>query len=387
MRKDILSVISGEKDITNVIVLTHNIDFVFIQNMVVPALRKCGHPSLTIFADADCAAETYEAQHMVLDLLGKRYRVVPISMQPGFRFHPKAVFLSGQEKGVLLIGSGNLTFGGWRENAEIWCRYDTDIDGTAAFSAFRDYLLNVSALASLNMNPESEIKEAFDEKTRGWAADMAPPGGLFGKPGSDIKLLSQMQAEIGDQSISEIFVCAPYFDATFPWVWEQDLNEVASALKDILANSRKKLDNAFLKKVESRWARMMREGYALHKFECAIGDKCAGDLKDKIRQKNVNKGEVLWQGGNRGFCIAKHKFVRAVDNAKLKKQYAKIISLVSDDVSEISPSFAIPVRALIKKVFPEGAMERWILEDIFEKIAVSVGKTAEVEKSYNSKLK
>jgi hypothetical protein len=32
-------------------------------------------------------------------------------------------------------------------------------------------------------------------------------------------------------------------------------------------------------------------------------------------------------------------------------------------------------------------MERWILEDIFEKIAVSVGKTAEVEKSYNSKLK
>lgn len=892
MRKDILSVISDEKDITNVIVLTHNIDFVFIQHMVVPALRKCGHPSLTIFADADCAAETYEAQHMALDSIGKRYRVVPISMQLGFRFHPKAVFLSGQEKGVLLIGSGNLTFGGWRENAEIWCRYDTDIDGTAAFSAFRDYLLNVSALASLNMNPESEIREAFDGKTRGWAAEMAPPGGLFGKPGSNTALLSQMQAEIGDQPISEIFVCAPYFDATgealknfhqtfgaslkvavqnklasltadcatslndiislatvdfhhantenqirqafihskwygfktaesvfvfagsancsqaaliipgrsgnaelmtmmtlspeafeenftselefievppelptavsedppakdstdyirctaarldqsaiqiayacssgvaiskafvndqerpfselsdgtilineitgndrhvcfegsseagivrsnrlwidheselrtsarkrsvidavrdkvqahnwnigawneimnvfyknlnylpentgargkgqagdkkkagtgkhftatdvfrtdfgsadfssmldqpissgkdritslrqllvrwfglkgegelepdtltdpendhddeetvdrpekvlggrkkkpnqkpqteisekeqkraqktldtvvktmtsedyacnrppellsidlrfasillqvglregwitsneffsathkiwsafffcvnseaadgwlayrcqtaedldafknsfasplltgallswslatsskhqkpehglfylanlvaiarFPWVWEQDLNEVASALKDILANSRKKLDNAFLKKVGSRWARMMREGYALHKLECAIENKKPVDLKGQITQKNVCKGEVLWQGQRLGFCIPAHNFSRLSGNSKLVKKYAKIISLVSDEIKEINPRFAIPARALVKEVFPTDAIERWILEDVFEKIAASVGKKAEAE--------
>lgn len=216
MRKDILSVIADEDDITNVIVLTHNIDFVFVQNMVLPALRKCGHPTLTIFADAACAEATYAAQHMVLDSIGRRYRVVPIAMKPGFRFHPKAILLSGQEKGVLLVGSGNLTFGGWRENAEIWCRFDTDseLDGTGPFSAFRDYLYDISALASLNADPESEIGEAFDGKTRAWAENMESPSGLSGKPGNEAALLAQMQAELGEQQINEIFVCTPYFDQT-----------------------------------------------------------------------------------------------------------------------------------------------------------------------------
>ena len=216
MRKDILSVIADEDDITNAIVLTHNIDFVFVQHMVLPALRRCGHPTLTIFADAFCAEATYAVQHMVLDSIGRRYRVVPIAMQPGFRFHPKAILLSGQEKGVLLVGSGNLTFGGWRENAEIWCRFDTDaeLDGTGPFAAFRDYLYNLSALASLNADPESEIGEAFDGKTRAWAENMESPSGLFRKPGNEATILSQMQAELGDQQINEIFVCAPYFDQT-----------------------------------------------------------------------------------------------------------------------------------------------------------------------------
>lgn len=214
MRKDILSVIADEKDITNVIVLTHNIDLVFVQNMVLPALRKCGHPTLTIFADAECAAETYEAQHMALDSIGRRYRVAPISMQPGFRFHPKAILLSGQEKGVLLVGSGNLTFGGWRENAETWCRFDTDADGTAPFASFRDYLYSVTSLAALKADPEVEVAEAFDGETRAWAVDMEPPGGLFGRAGNQTSLLEQMQAEIGEQRINEIFVCSPYFDPT-----------------------------------------------------------------------------------------------------------------------------------------------------------------------------
>ena len=60
MRNDILSIIADEKDVTNVIVLTHNIDFVFLQNMVLPALKKCGHPSLTVFADVQCATEAYQ---------------------------------------------------------------------------------------------------------------------------------------------------------------------------------------------------------------------------------------------------------------------------------------------------------------------------------------
>lgn len=212
MRQDIVKMIEGEKDITNAVVLTHNIDFVFIQSVVLPALRRCGHPTLTIFADAQCAVESYQHQHMVLDSLGTRFRVVPVAMRPGFRFHPKAVLLSSQKKGVLLVGSGNLTFGGWRENAEAWCRFDSDNDETASFAAFLKYLESIVGLTALRDCLTAEVNECFEPQLRPWARDMAAPAGLFGRPGTGGSLLEQMKAALAEKTVKGLLVNSPYFD-------------------------------------------------------------------------------------------------------------------------------------------------------------------------------
>jgi len=84
MRQDLIKLIESQEDVTNIIVLTHNIDFVFIQLIVLPALRRCGRPTFTVFADAQCATETFTYQSPVLTGLGIRYRVVPVAMEPGF---------------------------------------------------------------------------------------------------------------------------------------------------------------------------------------------------------------------------------------------------------------------------------------------------------------
>ncbi|MBJ6799756.1 hypothetical protein [Geomonas propionica] len=213
MRQDIIRLIEGEKGVSNVVVLTHNIDFLFVQSIVLQALRRCGHPSLTIFADAQCANEIYQHQHLILSKLGTRFRVVPVAMEPGFRFHPKAILLAGQEKGTLLVGSGNLTFGGWRQNAEIWCRYDSEVDGTAPFSAFRDYLASVLSLVSLPAAVATELEECFDPRTKPWAAELADPAFLLGKAGPAAALIDQMQTAVGGhRPVQEIIVCSPYFD-------------------------------------------------------------------------------------------------------------------------------------------------------------------------------
>lgn len=212
MRNDIVRLIEAENDITNAIVLTHNIDFVFIQSVVLPALSRCGHPSLTIFADAQCAAESYQYQHMVLDSLGTRFRVVPVAMNPGFRFHPKAVLLSGQQKGVLLVGSGNLTFGGWRENAETWCRFDSATDGTAPFSAFYEYLESVLRLTPLKDSLSAEVNECFDARLRPWAQDMDPPAGLLGRPSVKDCLVDQMKDVLQGKPVRSLKMHSAYFD-------------------------------------------------------------------------------------------------------------------------------------------------------------------------------
>jgi len=211
MRNDIVRIIEAEKDVANVIVLTHNIDFVFVQSVVIPALRRCGHPSLTVFADAQCANESYQHQHLVLNSLGRRFRVVPVAMQPGYRFHPKAILLSGQKKATLLIGSGNLTFGGWRENAEIWCRFDTDVDGTSPFSAFKGYLDSVLSLTPLQETLRAEVDECFEGQSRFWAIDMLPPDLLVGRPLAKVALIDQMRA-VTPQNVTSALICSPYFD-------------------------------------------------------------------------------------------------------------------------------------------------------------------------------
>ena len=95
MTEDLLTTISKEKNVHNIIILTHNIDFIFIQTVVLKFLKKMGSPSLTIFADAQCIQESYENQKMIIYGLGKRYRVVPVSLDRAYdRFHPKAILLA-----------------------------------------------------------------------------------------------------------------------------------------------------------------------------------------------------------------------------------------------------------------------------------------------------
>jgi HKD family nuclease len=213
MRNDVLKVIANAKDITNTIILTHNIDFIFVQSVVLPALRKCGSPALTVFADESCAELSYQQQAPVLNGLGSLYRVVPVAMKSGFRFHPKAVLLSGIKQATLLIGSGNLTFGGWRENGEVWLRYDTEVDGTGPHAAFRDYLREIVDLITHSKEPVTrDIDEAFDATSRVWATAMEPASGILWRAGQGKSLLRRMRDALGDRKPDHLIVCSPYFD-------------------------------------------------------------------------------------------------------------------------------------------------------------------------------
>lgn len=211
MKRDLLHLIGDESGITNVIVLTHNIDFVFIQNLVLNALSRCGSPSLTIFADAGCAAESFSLQAPLLGNLGTRYRVVPVAMERGFRFHPKAILLAGRKSARLLVGSGNLTFSGWRENGEIWVQFRSE-DGTAEIAAFKSYLDGLVARLALNDTLKSEIEEAFDPATRSWAEQLDEPAGLVGRIGSGPPLAEAMLEALGEVPNNNLFVVCPYFD-------------------------------------------------------------------------------------------------------------------------------------------------------------------------------
>lgn len=212
MTEDLLTLIGKEKNVHNIIVLTHNIDFIFIQTVVLKTLNKMGSPSLTIFADAQCVQESYENQKQVIFGLGKRYRVVPVHLDRHYdRFHPKAVLLSGKEKASLYIGSGNLTFGGWRQNAEIWNHYDSLEDGTSVFSAFKDYLDGILSRLPYINNISNVVDNTYNQEIAPWSINMEPSSGLIGRIDTNLSLLEQMKHHV-ETGCEKLIIQSPYFD-------------------------------------------------------------------------------------------------------------------------------------------------------------------------------
>lgn len=190
------------------LVLTHNINFLFVQTILLPKLRAAGNPRVTIFADAGCATAAWRQDRALLDGLGIRYRVVLVDMGPYRRFHPKALLLADRERAALAIGSGNLTFGGMSSNREGWTFAVSEGEGGHRIAAFRDYLSDL-----LERVPLAEpLRDAFDaifDPDNAWVENLAAPAGLATAPASP-HILDQLAAVAGE--VRAVTVLAPYYD-------------------------------------------------------------------------------------------------------------------------------------------------------------------------------
>lgn len=213
MRTDILEIIAGSRNLTDVVILTYNIDLMFVQSMLLPRLKKCGHPSLTIFADATRACETFNSQRDFLFGLGKRYRLVPVTMRGGFSFHPKVVLLRSDKRATLLVGSGNLSFGGWRENGESWLRFDNDVETSAPLASLYTYLKHIIRLVPVSQSIEAKLKSVFESNKAFSPNDVSEVSVLLYKPGNAQSLIDMILGQIDLSGVRQVTICAPFFDA------------------------------------------------------------------------------------------------------------------------------------------------------------------------------
>ena len=52
MRRDLLNIVAEHDTKTQMVILTHDVECLFIESLLLTAARKVGNPSLTVFADA-----------------------------------------------------------------------------------------------------------------------------------------------------------------------------------------------------------------------------------------------------------------------------------------------------------------------------------------------
>jgi len=94
--------------------------------------------------------------------LASGYSIYPIFQNTVF--HPKIWFLTGKEEGLLIIGSGNLTYSGNSNNDEIWGAFHFSTkhsDNAGIFSAAWSYINHLC----------SSSEGLFNEKTNRWFID------------------------------------------------------------------------------------------------------------------------------------------------------------------------------------------------------------------------
>jgi hypothetical protein len=157
--------------------------------------------------------------------------------------------------------------------------------------------------------------------------------------------------------------------ARLPWLWHGGENEMISRETGLmLANTNGKLSDADLTRFEKDWITLMRRGAALRALEEVLGKNTPEELREKIREDQINRGELLWQGKS-GYCVAMCSCKRS------DKQNALVLRLQGTKKETFfKPSFLIPLRSLLcTDLIPEserfGTLQRNYIREMLSEIS------------------
>ncbi|MCT3807230.1 hypothetical protein HZP70_00435 [Elizabethkingia anophelis] len=160
-RNNILSLI-GNGRYHSCVLTTFSFDFYFFEMKVMKWLRSCGIRNVNVFIDGHFYSELMQQATGDEMKLATGYSLYPVFEKS--IFHPKVWFLFGENEGLLLVGSGNLTNSGNGSNDEIWGAYHFDIkqpQNAPVFSTAWNYVSKLS----------STTKGITSEKTTRWIAE------------------------------------------------------------------------------------------------------------------------------------------------------------------------------------------------------------------------
>jgi len=144
-RNNILSLI-GNGRYHSCILTTFSFDFYFFEMKVMKWLRSCGIRNVNVLIDGHFYSELMQQATGDEMKLATGYSLYPVFEKN--IFHPKIWMLFGENEGLLLVGSGNLTYSGNGSNDEIWVAHHFDLkqpQNAPVFSAAWNYVSKLSA--------------------------------------------------------------------------------------------------------------------------------------------------------------------------------------------------------------------------------------------------
>jgi hypothetical protein len=227
---------------------TYSLSLTFFETIILRALRKAQCRDAWLVADA----EGYRSSLMERGSkgVGYEYRLIPIGLQKGV-FHGKSCYLVGGDGDLLIVGSGNLTFGGFGRNLEVFEVLSSHLH-SKCFSDFADFL-------ELLMLRDDVVCPDF-----AWANEFAHRARNVSSASSQIsphpKLMTSVVDPITKQLATEVNSCgtvvdmtvlSPFFDPDGRAVLELATETNATQVKIALPPSNE--DTSFPFRRASKW--------------------------------------------------------------------------------------------------------------------------------------
>jgi len=203
-------------------VATYNAYLPFYEEVVLPRLAAAGCRANVLMMDARQCAVVLSEESTRPRLAGRAYTLIPV--KAGGVFHPKIILLIGRHKGLLFIGSHNLTLSGLTHNRELTNRFEFASDKgrteVAAIKTSWDFMRAWTA------EQPPELRAAFNsaERSAKWLRDADPKEAesmVHGALPEGASLWEMVRARV-PSNVKRITAVAPYFDHGLDYL--QELN-------------------------------------------------------------------------------------------------------------------------------------------------------------------
>lgn len=190
---------------------TYALSLTFFETHILKAgLIRNGCQSVWVVSDVEGYQQSLTERQSAR--VGQEYHLVPVALPDGV-FHPKCIYLSGAGGDVLMVGSGNLTFGGFGRNVEV-VEVLTAAEHPGVFHAFGKYLEALGARKDF-LNPDPRWINIFSNLA------FKAAKGVTNSPPEGPHLLHCVQSSFADQlaeyfnaagGASKLRILSPFYD-------------------------------------------------------------------------------------------------------------------------------------------------------------------------------
>ena len=194
------------------LVATYCCYFPFYEEVVLRRLLNKGCTNNVLMVDARSCAEAFEDDVTRPRRAGRDYTLVPVHMRGSF--HPKLIVALGRSKGVLFVGSHNMTLAGFGLNDELTNQFRTSAAARHGAEVIRSALDYLRSFVPPNL---TDIDQVFGTAARNipWLdgpVPVEPRDRIFmATTGRDSDLWSRIRPLVPKRP-STVFVCGPFFD-------------------------------------------------------------------------------------------------------------------------------------------------------------------------------